>query len=251
VISLVCSYVDLYLRRIPHLEHPIYNIRKSILYRADCIFFHLILLMQVQKNISEKISSDFLTIDINHHALVYGEKQQLYIFDDIVFHIISLFDYVGNFIGLLYCGQNKMNLKWNGINDSALDKENKFSKSLIASLIKKYHKEWVDPLLEYRSHIIHSKSDSANGIFTITGTKEYIEKKFTVSVPKKFKSNVKNKIENLITLEKDGKLTLIDVALSLVNGSIQIVNEIISQTRQEKEDEWNRNKGEKPGAGLD
>lgn len=242
LISLVHSYVDLFLGRIPSVEHPVYNIRHSILYRSDCIYFHLKLLIQLQKDILAKISSDFGNIDINHPVMVYGEKQQLYLFDDIVFHTISLYDYLGSLIGLLYFGQNKMNLKWNGIHDAAHDKGNKFSESSIAYLIITHHKEWVNLLLEYRSHLIHSKSDKADGEYTITGTMEYIENRFTVGVPKRFSKKFRKKIDDIISQTKERELTLIDVAVWLVNTSIQIVNEIISCAKQEKENEWNRRK---------
>lgn len=45
----------------------------------------------------------------------------MYIFDDIVFHICSIFDYVANLIGLLYLGKEKR--KWNNIVRSARDKK--------------------------------------------------------------------------------------------------------------------------------
>jgi hypothetical protein len=43
--------------------------------------------------------AEFPIYERNLNLLEYGRDQMLFVFDDIVFHIVSLLDYAGNLIG--------------------------------------------------------------------------------------------------------------------------------------------------------
>ena len=76
-----------------------------------------------------------------------------YILDDLIFHSVSLMDYLGDLIGFIYI--NNQNLKWQGACNSAYAKNNGLSNFKISPLIIRQDKEWVNYLYDYRSSLIH------------------------------------------------------------------------------------------------
>ena len=101
---------------------PNFLLRDSIIYRLFSIRFHLHLISNIQDNIVKSMEKKFPNDDVE--LFLIGRDRLLYIFDDIVFGVCSLLDYIGNIIGLIYIGQHKANIKWNGCLKSCHDKSN-------------------------------------------------------------------------------------------------------------------------------
>jgi hypothetical protein len=91
--------------------------------------------------------------------LLDGGEQQFGLFDDLIFHSISLFDYVGNLADYACGTKGQMKLKWNGLVDACRDRNNEMSRSTIAETVLNLNKAFVDKLYKHRSQLIHIKSD--------------------------------------------------------------------------------------------
>ena len=238
--SIVFSFVNKKLRRIPPKGHHLYEIRDSILYRFGSIWFHMDLLLKMEQGTEKYITSRFPKLDVHDKGLLTYSRQQLHLFEDITFHTISMFDYIANLIGFLYLGNNKGKIKWNGITNAANDRNSIFKDTKTADLIRIYNKNLVDLLYSYRSTLIHHASETANATYTIQGTQKTIEGFFRVWCPDKFDKSLRKRLN--LTIECQGEqVTLVDIAARLIQDSANIVNTLAQSTKEEKELEWMAN----------
>jgi hypothetical protein len=80
-----------------------------------------------------------------------------YLFEDLIFNICSLFDYVANFIS--YTILNRKLTDWISLTKAASSKsKNALNKSISAQQILEINKQFVSKLYPYRSDLIHKKS---------------------------------------------------------------------------------------------
>ena len=235
--TIVFSFVDKKLRRIPPKGHPLYEIRDSILFRFGSMWFHMDLLLKMEQGLENYVTSKFPKLDVNDKGLLTYSRQQLHLFEDIIFHTISIFDYMANLIGFLYLGNNKGKIKWNGIANAANDKKSIFKDTKTAGLIRIYNKALVDMLYSYRSTLIHHASETANATYTIRGTQKTVEGFFRIWCPDKFDKSLRERLNLTIGCQNE-QATLVDIAACLIQDSINIINELAQSIKEEKEQEW-------------
>ncbi len=138
------------------LKEPLFNLRNSIIYRYNSILFHLKLLIIIHNNHVKQINYNKSDNQIKL-IMLNGRERELSIFDSIIFHIISLFDYIGNLLDYVCCGKKQMRLKWNGVVKKARNQNDIITQYSVSETILKYDKELIDKLYKYRSNIIHYK----------------------------------------------------------------------------------------------
>lgn len=158
-------------------------LRECIYYRMSAMLLHLELLLAVQKNHENSFAKSPFDERAKMTLLDVGTQNQMALLDSIIFHAISLFDYLGNLIDY-FCGdKGQMSLKWNGVLNSVRDSKNPLSKSPIAPVVLKLHDSFVNRLYEHRSHLIHLRADMAGAQTTIKLMTA--ETEFTVFSPKR------------------------------------------------------------------
>jgi len=196
-----------------------YIVRDSIFFRYDSILFHLRLLESIQKNQYEILNIEKNKQQTFHNYVFNFLDQQLQLFDSIVFHSISLFDYLANLIGLIIMG--KLNMKWNGIINSVRDLNNSFSTFKISKVIKFQNDILIDKLYNYRSDLIHNSKDTGGYRSSHDFFKD--EMKFTVLAPKK----ICNKFNELKIMTKENSLSINYVVFWLIEKILKSTFEII------------------------
>ena len=194
-----------------------FSLRDSIQYRLKSMMFHLTQLLNINDLLREKVKSGKLnTADLN--AIVNNNTDHLLaLFDSIIFHTVSLFDYVGNLIGFICIGKNKIDLKWNGVINLADNKNHKFSKNDISKHLLEHHYKFVNNLYSHRSDIIHYKMDNSDAQISIIN--KLTELSYDVYAPEGFVS----RFDELKTLGENYKLTLNYVAFWSINHTMEIV----------------------------
>lgn len=207
---------------------PNFLLRDSIIYRLFSIRYHLHLISVTQNNIVKSIEKRFPNDDVE--VFLMGREQLLYIFDDIVFGLCSLLDYIGNMIGLIYIGQHKANIKWNGCIKSCRDKNNLLSKYSISQYLIEQDNLWASDLYCYRSRLIHDKKDNAGVKRTIKLGDKGFSIYFNVESPIMFLNIIKeysksNHIDNQ---------NLIDIAFWLMKKNLSVLKEVIELSRTER-----------------
>ena len=135
----------------------VFKLRETILYRRDSTCFHLVLLLRVHNHAVAELHSRIEGSELPLAPLIMNRSatEQFAIFDSIVFHAISLFDYIGNLVDYLCGAKKQKRLKWNGAVRSARDASNQISRSPVADVLDRLDREWVDSLYDHRSKVIH------------------------------------------------------------------------------------------------
>jgi hypothetical protein len=149
-------------------NHKIFELQENVIYRLFSSLFHFQLLLRqhqfVEQRIEDRIKNNperytTLIFPKKHPDFEYAEKEVSAIFDSIVFHLASIFDYISILINFICVKEKDQTPQWTGISKSARDPNNKLSKKEIASVIDKLNREFVIRLYDYRSDLIHRKSD--------------------------------------------------------------------------------------------
>ncbi len=196
-------------------------LRESILFRASSLLFHLRLLLNIQKMHIENLRKTKFNSSDRTLLLLDSREQQIFLFDSIIFHVTSLFDYWGNFIDYVCGAKKQMTLKWNGVIRSIRDKNNSMFQSPAAEIILSLNNEFVGVLYEHRSDLIHYKTDlgAAQSSFSLMTA----ESDFTVFAPKKFVA----RFPHLKLLSKSNELTLNYVSFWLIEQTFDSLDKIL------------------------
>ena len=162
-------------------EHKINNLRNNIIYRLESALFHCELLLRehaaiehhlknVLANDPQKVLGFFYPQNPNFEI---AERKASFIFDSIVFHTASIFDYVSILITFLSIKDRDQTLHWSKIASSARKDDHELYKKLVAKTIDRIDRDFVTRLYAHRSELIHQRPDMAENAFQIqpmTGT---------------------------------------------------------------------------------
>lgn len=149
-------------------NHKIFELQENVIYRLFSSLFHYQLLLRqhslIEHRIEERIKNDpdrytKLIFPKKHPDFEYAEKEVSAIFDSIVFHLASIFDYVSILINFICISDKDQTPQWTSISKAARDAKNPLSKRAIAGIIDYLNKEFVIKLYDYRSDLIHKRSD--------------------------------------------------------------------------------------------
>jgi hypothetical protein len=144
------------------------NLIRSIMHRYYGIHYHLELLVDEHEASIRLLNKNPRNVSQFHSApsvLQSTTMDQFSLFDSLIFHTLSLFDYNSSLIEYICGGKKEPKKKWTSICKASRDKKNNtFSQLKIASLILEINNEWLDKLYNYRSQVIHYKSETGGNI---------------------------------------------------------------------------------------
>jgi len=203
-----------------------FHLRDSIFYRLESLIFHLNLLLSIQRNHIGQLNKKPYDSEERHKLLYSGSAQQVQLFDSIVFHSISLFDYLGNLVDYIAGGKYQMRLKWTGVIKSVNDKNNPLSKSPIAPVVLDLNRKLVDRLYEHRSDLIHYSTDMGGAQATLNIMKG--ESDFVVFSPRR----ITQRFPELKQLAMDNRIALNYVAFWVCESTVNAAHDLLSPLLQ-------------------
>jgi len=206
----------------------------SIGYRVGSISYHLGLLRKIDKGMTEQLLKDFFSVDkkdSQSYLMIYGSDIQRFIFDDIVFNLMSLFDYIGSLFWFSLSGKRGRCIQWSkawektkkAISGKGKAGNIKPEDLMVCKLILKFHQDLVNDIAQYRGKLIHFKKDRTQSQI-LTDLSDIRRSKFIVFAPVEFI----NKFEELVNLSKKRDLTLVETVAWIIKESLTAVNEILS-----------------------
>lgn len=198
-----------------------FQLRDTIFFRLNSVIFHLRLLHAIQNNHIDKINSSPYNSIERYRVLDAGLQEQVQLFDSIVFHSISVFDYFGNLIDYVCNNKGQMKLKWNGLHRSVLAANNPLSQSPVSDVVKELHSNLVDKLYEHRSDLIHYTIDSGGAETTLNPMSA--ESSFTVFAPRR----ITRRFHELKDLSESNRLSLNYVAFWVAEKTIDGASKLI------------------------
>ncbi|HUX52970.1 MAG TPA: hypothetical protein VMV56_01005 [Williamwhitmania sp.] len=202
---------------------------KAISYRIESILFHYNLLYNINPDIVEQIedyNNPFTQEEIS--------IRQNCLFDSIVFHTASLFDYFSCFIWHIIENKETANkCLWTSLSKSARNHQN-LTNSKLGELIDLYDREWICKLFDYRAELIHYKDDWANEIFD--SEKQLIVVLSPISILKYFKFHKKVELQNKVLTINQISLWLVETSFDICIKITEGIKEYIDLNRVRNDD---------------
>jgi len=128
----------------------LYELLDSLQYRLSSVRWHLDNLCYQHLSYENQLKKNPKNItSYNGHTFLY------FLFDDFIFNLISLYDYLGCFINLAFINENKPGLMWGRMAHAARNPNNWFSYCDLGKKISQHNKKWVQKLENFRAEIIH------------------------------------------------------------------------------------------------
>ncbi|MBO9684050.1 MAG: hypothetical protein J7502_15525 [Flavisolibacter sp.] len=178
-------------------KDEILKLKENIDFRLFSSKFHLELLLRQHFAIESRIQGIYQKdpgkvlneVYPSHPLFDHCEQEITAIFDSIIFHLASVYDYLSAIINFICNKKDKSITKWSQIAKACRDKGNIYNRKNIATVIGSENDNFVDKLYRYRSRVIHEKSDINPISFTLQIASGKTDVKFiaTEAIVKSFK----------------------------------------------------------------
>lgn len=141
----------------------IHKRKNALLYRWSAVWWHVSLAEQAIVTVRSQARNP--ENRGNLPFILANKRDHGYLFDDAVFNLISMFDYLAGLIGLVLTSDVHKWHKWNSLVKTV--RANDFDRPKASEMLINAHQGWVDKLSGYRAGVYHEKSD--------IGGAEYLE----------------------------------------------------------------------------
>jgi hypothetical protein len=195
---------------VKHGKDEILKLKGNIDFRLFSSKFHLELLLRQHFTIEDRIQSIYQKdpgkvlneVYPSHPLFDHCEQEITSIFDSIIFHLASVYDYLSAIVNFICHKKDKSITKWSQLAKACRDKGNIYNKKKIASIIGSENDNFVDKLYRHRSRIIHEKSDIHPIAFTLKIASGKTEVKFIANegIIKSFKFLKENSKTHNVTV---------------------------------------------------
>lgn len=203
-------------------DNKIYEFRDNILYRLRATRLHINIVVNLLSSVDGELSEIFKKENgqLSMHMHFENRKSDISaLFDSIIFHTISAFDYVSNLVAFLNL-KNHKKLKWNELAQSVRDPKNELYKSSFRELIDQLDREFVGRLYKHRSDLIHSGKDGEKSSLSIKLMSGKVETIILAS--SKFNKN----FSELRKLNKEYDLSISYILFWLLEKTIESIIDI-------------------------
>jgi hypothetical protein len=204
------------------------QLRDALVYRLDATLYHIETLQRVQSAGENRLRGDIREVRNQRGILESVGRQQRILFDDLVFNAVSFFDYLGRFCWSLLQGVADVKMRWDRVyrwakhSKAGKNQENRIHGTAVGEAIVAADQRWIDRLTQFRSDIIHYKSERLRGqVSTALSPQKNRTVTYTsdlrCAVPDGFRKVVKNWHE--------------DVGDSILEASNGLVRELVADAR--------------------
>lgn len=138
-------------------QRQIAMLRDNLSYRLASVRWHYNYLRQLHMQLEAQFLPAYRAEGESTSFLLRAVHQVYFVFDDLIFNLVSCFDYIARLIGVLTVGQKGVTLKWSGLVKSARSCKPALARNGLAQLILDWEREFVDPLQKYRGDLVHRK----------------------------------------------------------------------------------------------
>jgi hypothetical protein len=213
----------------------IFELRDNINYRLFSAQFHIELLLKHHLEIQQRFQNIYqkapekILAEVHPSNPIFdrADEEISSIFDSIVYHLVSVFDYLGTLTNFIFRTKPHDTLTWTSLASSCRDKTNILGKKTFSELISRLDNDFVKKLYNHRSHLIHrsghiNKSNISfklyDGNFNVAYiTTDGFNKNFT----------------DLRKLTKETRITIKFASAWLLQNSLLIISEILFSLKDE------------------
>lgn len=200
-------------------DRRIFEFRDNILYRLNATKLHINILVGLLNNLDEELENIYFRESGTFQMKLHLDSRRSDIsslFDSVIFHIVSTFDYVSNLVGFISMKKYKK-VMWPKLAKAVRDQKNELSRVNYSNLVDNIDRAFVGRLYDHRSYLIHTKNDFKKSSLTIDLLKGKVTNKIISS-----STFNKNFIE-LKSLEKNSDLSISFVLIWLLKKTIESI----------------------------
>lgn len=217
----------------------------DIFYRINSVNFHIRLLLDYSEakpksgheliDIAKPANLDEPILNNSHVKKIFNFSTQeaSSLFDSVIYHITTLFDYMGSMINLIYnlTGTKEESLKWSSLNRTSRDSNKKFHNLNAGKIVRDLNNDFVEPLYKHRSTLIHNRSDICSISMTLRNQEPSLIFRF-MSTPLLCKS-----FYPLRKLNIGNDLTLRYSVFWIINRTFDAINEILFSIKKDLDED--------------
>lgn len=202
-----------------------YQIRDSITLRIESIVFHYNLLNSIHSPSKKIITNEIFPLGTDIIPL-----RQKFLFDSIIFNLISVFDYLSCLINfIIEKNKDKWKKPWNKLEHWSRCND-KFKGTKLGLKIIEINKDWVSNLNDYRNELIHYQTENlgSNESYDLMNA----ELDILVIAP----NQLKRFFKQLTDMADKNEYNINSVTLWLIKTSIENVIEALDDIKEYIED---------------
>lgn len=203
-------------------DKKIYEFRDNILYRLRATRLHINILVNLLNSLDQELTEIYSKENGQISMQIHFENRKSDIsslFDSVIFHIVSAFDYVSNLVGFL-CIKNQKKIKWTQFAKSVRDQKNELSQTNFSELIDNLDRTFIGRLYDHRSYLIHIGNDNGKSSLSIELMKGKVETKIISS------STFNKNFSELRELGKENDLSISFILFWLLNKTTESIIDI-------------------------
>jgi hypothetical protein len=216
-------------------QHEIYKLRDNVNYRLFSAQLHIELLLRQHYIINQRFSDiykknpDKLLAEVYPSNPIhdYAEEEISSIFDSLVYHTVSVYDYLSTLTNFIFGQKNQETMTWTSLAISTRDKGNVLGQKSFSELIGKIDNDFVKKMYDHRSHLIHR----AGQINKSNIRKSLVSDAFDISyfcTPEMTKQ-----YSELRKIAKEKNITIKYGAFWLLTKTLYVISEILFALRHE------------------
>lgn len=175
---------------IPRRDETLFRMRDSMFHRARALWNHVVLMTAEQRKYTAYVSEGFPASLDDHDAAMAAASMQLSLFEDVVFHTCSLFDYLAKLIAFVYGIRDWRGKEWPKIYGCARATSSAITDSELRDSVVSEHQDWLSGLYEYRSRAIHNEMSSLSHTLKISPGKGGLAISSQMPIPQQFRKAV-------------------------------------------------------------
>jgi hypothetical protein len=140
------------------------RLRDSIQHRATSVMWHVAVLYDGREGVRRRFEQDnvasFEATDADPMPLIHYMRRQSFLFDDLLFNTVSLFDYIGHLIGVTrFAGKKHV---WSQVAAQCRKTPCRVPERL-ASVVVEANERWIRALDQFRDDLIHYEDPARSG----------------------------------------------------------------------------------------
>lgn len=146
--------------------HKIVELGQNVIYRLFSAIFHVQLLLHHHKIIATRLTAHYLAdrpafeeTAPKHREYSYAEREISSLFDSIIYHLSSVYDYMAILINFVSVKNRDKTPKWTKIVETARNNPQFLRNDKLVEIIQVLNEDFVTKLYRYRSRLIHERSD--------------------------------------------------------------------------------------------
>lgn len=206
-------------------DSEIFKHRDNVIFRLQSARFHFNLLLQFQDNVEFNLKHlSALDNIIDLHTYERQSAEEIYsLFDSMVYHVCSIFDYLFSLINFVHGETNLKHPKWNLFQHKKNIEKNIYCSAELIQQLDILDKSFVYPLITHRSHLIHTHHAVGNIYFSYDNNKV----RFLVT------DTLKEHFPDFTTENGNIPTTLAFAAKWLLEKSFKCITEVLFEIRED------------------